>query len=107
MSEIARLQVEIVVKRLAQKEIKLVVGKDVIAWLAKEGYDPHYGARPMKRLIQNKILTPVASMIVTNGVREGGGVAVSMKNGEVVFDVKKGKGRAKKSSVRPYKTVEA
>ncbi|KKS85741.1 MAG: ATP-dependent chaperone ClpB [Parcubacteria group bacterium GW2011_GWA2_43_11] len=107
VSEIAKLQINIVVKRLAQKEINLSVGKDVLEWLAKEGYDPHYGARPMKRLIQNKILTPVASMIVTNGVREGGAIAVSMKNTEVVFDVKKGRGKAKKSSVRPYKNVEA
>ena len=107
VSEIAKLQIEIVVKRLAQKEITLTVGKDVLEWLAKEGYDPHYGARPMKRLIQNKILTPVASMIVTNGVREGGAITVSMKNTEVVFDVKKGRGKAKKSSVRPYKNVEA
>ena len=107
VSEIAKLQIEIVVKRLAQKEISLTVGKDVLEWLAKEGYDPHYGARPMKRLIQNKILTPVASMIVTNGVREGGAITVSIKNTEVVFDVKKGRGKAKKSSVRPYKNVEA
>ena len=70
--EIAEMQIGIVVKRLAEREIKLEVGKEVVEYLAKEGYDPHYGARPMKRLIQNKILTPVASMIVTNGVKEGG-----------------------------------
>ncbi len=106
VSKIAELQIDIVVKRLAQKEINLKVSKDVIKWLAKEGYDPHYGARPMKRLIQNKILTPVASMIVTNGVREGGTVAVSMKNKEMVFDVKKGRGKPKKSSIKPYQKVE-
>lgn len=105
VKEIAKLQIDIVVKRLALKEIVLQVGEDVVDWLAKEGYDPHYGARPMKRLIQNKILTPVASMIVTSGVREGGSVTVGMKNGEVEFEVKKGKGKAKKSTMRPYKTV--
>ncbi len=105
--EIAKLQIDIVVKRLEQKEIKLVVKKDVLEWLAKEGYDPHYGARPMKRLIQNKILTPVASMIVTNGVQEGGSVTASMKKDEIVFDVKKGRGKPKKSTIRPYQKVEA
>jgi ATP-dependent Clp protease ATP-binding subunit ClpB len=102
VKEIAKLQIDIVVERLKQKEISLTVTKEVINWLAKEGYDPHYGARPMKRLIQNKILTPVASMIVTNGVREGGAVAVSMKKGEIGFDVRKGRGRPKQSTVKPY-----
>ncbi len=101
--EIAKLQINIVVERLKHKEIALNVGDDVVEWLAKEGYDPHYGARPMKRLIQNKILTPVASMLVTSGVQEGGVVTVSMKNDEVAFDVKKGRGRPRKSSIQPKK----
>jgi len=105
VKEIAKLQIDIVVKRLEQKEITLTVTKEVINWLAKEGYDPHYGARPMKRLIQNKILTPVASMIVTNGVREGGAVAVSMKKGEIGFDVRKGRGKARPSKVKPRQTA--
>ncbi len=46
-------------------------------------------------------------MIVTNGVREGGIVSVSMKNGEIGFDVKKGRGRPKKSSINPYQKIEA
>lgn len=100
--DIARMQIEIVVKRLLQRDIMLSVTDEVTEYLAKEGYDPHYGARPMKRLIQNKILTPVASMLVTNGVKEGGTVSVSIKNGEVVFDVKKGRGKAKPSTILPY-----
>jgi ATP-dependent Clp protease ATP-binding subunit ClpB len=104
--QIARLQIGIVVKRLAQREISLTVSEAVIEHLAKEGYDPHYGARPMKRLIQNKILTPVASMIVTNGVLEGGSVAVDIKDGEFTFDVKKGRGHAKRSPIKPYQVAE-
>jgi len=104
--EIAGMQIDVVKKRLEEKEIKLTVTKDVIEYLAKEGYDPHYGARPMKRLIQNKILTPVASMIVTNGVKEGGSVAVSMKKGEVSFAVKKGRGKARPSSIKPYMNTQ-
>jgi ATP-dependent Clp protease ATP-binding subunit ClpB len=102
---IAKNQIEIVVKRLAQKSIKLAVTDAVVDHLAEEGYDPHYGARPMKRLIQNKILTPVASMLVTNGVMAGGSVTVDIKNGEYAFDVKKGRGKARPSSIRPYAPV--
>ncbi len=104
--EIAEMQIEVVKKRLEDKEIKFKVTKDVIKFLAKEGYDPHYGARPMKRLIQKKILTPVASMLVTNGVKEGGAVSVSIKKGEIAFDVKKGRGKAKPSTVKPYEIAE-
>jgi ATP-dependent Clp protease ATP-binding subunit ClpB len=103
--DIARMQLDIIVKRLAKKEINLTVSEAVIEYLGKEGYDPHYGARPMKRLIQNKILTPVASLMVTNGVLEGGSINVDLKNNEFTFDVKKGRGKAKLSSVRPYQVA--
>jgi len=103
--DIARMQIDVVVKRLAHKEITLTVNDDVVEYLAKEGYDPHYGARPMKRLIQNKILNPVATMLVTNGVQEGGAVSVGMKGEEMTFDVKKGRGRAKVSSIQLNETV--
>ncbi|MEK7125927.1 MAG: hypothetical protein AAB835_00355, partial [Patescibacteria group bacterium] len=48
-----------------------------------------YGARPLRRKIQDKILTPIASLMVEQGVMEGGTVTVSIKNDEPHFDVKK------------------
>lgn len=91
--EIAKMQIDQVVSRLREKEIDLSVSEAVLAYLAKEGYDPQYGARPMRRLIQTKILTPVAGMMVSKNVMEGGTVNVDLKNGEFTFDVKKGRGR--------------
>jgi ATP-dependent Clp protease ATP-binding subunit ClpB len=91
VGDIVRIQVELVMKRLAEKEITLEVSKTAYEFLAKEGYNPQYGARPLKRLIQNKILTPVAGMMISKGVLKGGTVTVDVKNGEFVFDVKKGK----------------
>jgi ATP-dependent Clp protease ATP-binding subunit ClpB len=105
ISQIALMQIDIVVKRLIAKGITLKVTDKALAYLAKEGYDPHYGARPMKRLIQNKILTPVASMIVTNGVTNGGSVTVDVKGDEFTFDVKKGRGKPKPSTIKPYEVV--
>ena len=95
--DIARMQIELVVKRLAQKNIALSVTEAAMEHLAKEGYDPHYGARPMKRLIQTKILTPVASMMVGQNVMDGGSILVDFKNGEFAFDVKKGRGTKRAS----------
>jgi len=88
--QIVEKQVALVQERLLGKEIKLTVSSDVFEYFAKEGYNPQYGARPLKRLIQTKILTPLASMMISKGVMEGGAVAVSVgKNGEFEFDVKK------------------
>lgn len=92
--EIVKIQVDVVKGRLAAKEIKLDISETVLSYLGKEGYNPQYGARPLKRLIQNKILTPVASLMISQGVMKGGEICVDMKNGksgEFTFDVKKGK----------------
>ena len=69
---------------------------EVLDYLGKQGYEPQYGARPLKRLIQSKILTPVASLMISNGVMEGGSVRVDIKDGEFTFDVKKNKRSARK-----------
>ncbi len=95
IKRIVDMQVKIVEDRLKGKDITLEIKPDVYAYLAKQGYDPHYGARPLKRLIQTKILTPVASFMVSQGVMEGGTVSVGVKPGktgaeaEFVFEVKK------------------
>jgi ATP-dependent Clp protease ATP-binding subunit ClpB len=92
---IVEMQVQEVRLRLAGKEIILSVTDEVYDYLAKEGYDPKFGARPLKRLIQSKILTPVASMMVGQGMLKGGTVKVSMKKDKLSFDVtKKGSTRS-------------
>jgi len=103
IASIVDLQVADVVERLAKKEIQLTVAKEVCDYLAKEGYDPKFGARPLRRLIQSKILTPVANLMVGEGVLQGGTVKVSMKNGELDFEVKKKSrgGQTKKASSKP------
>lgn len=90
---IVSIELEKVKERLVEKDIKLEFAESVIEYLAKEGYNPQYGARPLKRLIQNKILNSVASLIIEQGVMRGGTVSVSFntKTGEFTFDVKKGK----------------
>ncbi len=95
---IVGMQVDIVRERLHNKEIELTVSEEVLEFLAQQGYDPKFGARPLKRLIQSKILTPVASMMVSEGMLQGGTVSVTMKNGEFSFDVKRKKTRARKAN---------
>ncbi|MBI5004374.1 AAA family ATPase [Candidatus Kaiserbacteria bacterium] len=105
IADIVRMQVNIVAKRLEEKQITLVFTPAALAQLAKDGYSPQYGARPLKRIIQTKILTPVANMMIARGVMEGGSVSVDFKNEAFTFDVRKGPERVR--SVRSRAKVTA
>ncbi len=89
LTRIVDTQVEEVMKRLAHKRIALSLAPEVRTWLADNGYNPQYGARPLRRTIQDRILTPLASLMVDQGLMEGGTVAVTIKNGEPHFTVTK------------------
>jgi ATP-dependent Clp protease ATP-binding subunit ClpB len=89
LAQIVDTQVEEVVKRLSHKRIALVLSPEVKGWLAERGYNPQYGARPLRRTIQDTLLTPLASMMINEGVTEGGTVFISIRNNEPHFDVKK------------------
>jgi len=91
ITKIVEIQVGHVRERLAAKNIGLEMTPAVLDYLAKEGYNPQYGARPLKRIIQNKILTPVASKIIDRTVIDGSTVLVDIKDGELIFDVKRPK----------------
>ena len=92
--KIVEIQVSEIVKRLADKQIELVMSPTVLDYLAKEGYNPQYGARPLRRLIQSRILTPVANLLIGQSVAKGGTIVVGLKASaaatqEFTFDVKK------------------
>ncbi len=89
LARIVENQVEEVMKRLSLKKIALVIEPEVRSWLAEKGYNPQFGARPLRRTIQDKILTPLASMMLAQGLMEGGQVTVSIRNGEPYFEVRK------------------
>ncbi len=93
LAKIVDTQVEEVMKRLTQKRISLSFLPGVREWLAEKGYNPQYGARPLRRTIQDKILTPLASLMVDQGLMEGGMVTVSIKNDEPHFEVKRATSR--------------
>ncbi|KKP98266.1 MAG: ATP-dependent chaperone ClpB, partial [Candidatus Nomurabacteria bacterium GW2011_GWA1_36_15] len=89
--KIVDLRLKVVKDRLWAKDIDFKISDEALSYLAKEGYDPHYGARPLNRLIQNKILNPVASYIISNDVKKGDAISVSIKNNELLIETKRGK----------------
>ena len=103
--KIVDLRIGVVRDRLTTKGIGFQISEDALGYLAKEGYNPHYGARPLNRLIQNKILNQVASYIISNGVKKNDTVFVSVKNGELLIETKKGKVKSS-ISVKSKKSVK-
>ena len=78
LARIVEIQLEGLRKRLAERRITLEVTEAARAWLARVGYDPVFGARPLKRAIQREVETPVARLIVAGQVRDGDTVRVDV-----------------------------
>ena len=87
--DIVDMKISVVRARLLEKGVNLEISSEALSYLAKEGYDPHYGARPLNRLIQNKILNQVASFIISKGVKKGDTVYVTMSLSELVIEMKR------------------
>jgi len=77
MSAIVEIQLGRLKALLADRNVSLDVGEDAKAWLAEAGYDPTYGARPLKRVIQRSLQNPLASMLLEGAIAEGETVHVS------------------------------
>src|SRR5713101_6879376 len=85
IKSIAKIQLGFVEKRLAQMDIKLEVSDATLAELAKTGFDPVYGARPLKRAIQAQIENPLAMEILEGRFASKDKVKVDCKSGKFVF----------------------
>ncbi|HOW60306.1 MAG TPA: ATP-dependent chaperone ClpB [Candidatus Moranbacteria bacterium] len=85
LQQIVDLQINIVQKRLGEKNIKLKISNEAKMYLTQKGYDPIYGARPLKRIIQNEILDELALQIIEKKIAEGDTVNVKLENGKIAF----------------------
>lgn len=93
INDIVTIQLNLVRDRLSDKNLTLIVSPQAMKLLAKEGYDPHYGARPLKRVIQNKILNPVAELVLAGKAKDGGKITFDTKGKEIVMDFEPNKKR--------------
>ena len=104
IKQIVHIRMAVVVERLLGKGITLEVSDEAYEYLAKEGYNPHYGARPLNRIIQSKILNPVAAFIISNNIKKGDSVTVAMKNNELVIEMKKSRTKRASSVISRQRT---
>jgi ATP-dependent Clp protease ATP-binding subunit ClpA len=108
------LQLEL---QLADQNVHIQFDSDARAWLSEKGYDKLYGARPMSRLIQEKIKQPLAEELLFGKLSSGGEVHVTVKDGQPSFELtpappkvkaaKKAKPAAKKAKPAPEASPEA
>jgi ATP-dependent Clp protease ATP-binding subunit ClpB len=82
--KIVEIQLERLRSRLAERRITLALSPAALGHLGERGYDPVYGARPLKRLIQQELETPIARLIVKGELRDGDTASVDEKNGAVI-----------------------
>ena len=86
IENIVKLQLDIVAQRLiSQRGLKLSVSKKARQYLAKKGFDPKYGARPLKRLIQHEILDELAMQIVSKEITEGQRIKIDANNDKITI----------------------
>ncbi len=90
IEKILDIQMKNLGARMEGLGIKVELGKAAKALLAKDGYDPLYGARPLKRVIVKEIETPVSKMIVAGDLAEGSTLKIDAAKGSLKFDVVKG-----------------
>jgi ATP-dependent Clp protease ATP-binding subunit ClpB len=85
LKKIVDIQLHRLTKRLEQQKIRLELSDSAKAFIAREGYDPVYGARPLKRVIQKQILDPLSLDILERKFHEGQTIRADEKDGTIVF----------------------
>ncbi|MFY8209419.1 MAG: AAA family ATPase, partial [Caulobacter sp.] len=85
MGDIVRIQLQRVEKLLADRRMALALDAEALNWLADKGYDPVYGARPLKRVIQKELVDPIAKKLLAGEIEDGGVIAVGVEDSQLSF----------------------
>ena len=86
ISKIIELQLSLIDKRLDKQGLKIKISSEVIEFISAEGYDPIYGARPLKRAIQRHLLDPLSMSLLNGDFESGDTINVSLHSGSLKFD---------------------
>ena len=86
MKGIVDIQLARLRKMLDDRQIVFEIDDDGLAWLANAGYDPVYGARPLKRVIQRSLQNPLANRILEGKIHDGDRIKVSVVDGQLAIN---------------------
>ena len=87
LGEIVKIQLARVIKRLEAQGLNLDLSDAALEQLATEGYDPAYGARPLKRVIQNRLLDPLSLDLLDGKFKDGDTITVDIRDGQYTFNL--------------------
>jgi ATP-dependent Clp protease ATP-binding subunit ClpB len=85
LKEIVEKETAVLASRLAERKLTLELTDNAKALIAKEGFDPTYGARPIKRTIQKLVIDPLAQKVLMGEFKEGDTILVDAQDGKIVF----------------------
>lgn len=85
LGQIIEIQMDRLRKRLAERQITLMVSDKAKAKLVEDGYDPAFGARPLKRTIQKELETPIARKLLDGSVKDGQKIQVDLSGDKLTF----------------------
>ncbi|AWJ86879.1 ATP-dependent chaperone ClpB (plasmid) [Azospirillum sp. TSH58] len=105
MGGIVKIQLGRLIRMLADRDITLEVDEAATQWLAEAGYDPVYGARPLKRVIQRELQNPLATMILEGRVADGQTVKVGAEGGELTINGLPVSAQVRSAATQPVTTV--
>jgi ATP-dependent Clp protease ATP-binding subunit ClpB len=97
MDKIVEIQLKRLEKLLADRKITLDLDETAINWLADKGYDPAYGARPLKRVMQKELQDPLAEKILGVEIKDGSTVVVTSGSDRLIFRAKAGAAKAEEA----------
>jgi len=85
IKEIVKIQLNNLKSQLIEKGIKLVIKDEALDWISESGYDPYYGARPVKRIIQKEVLNELSKTILSGKIDSNHNVVMDIFDGKIVF----------------------
>ena len=85
MNDIVRIQLQSVVKSLAAQDIKMTASEEAIDWIAQLGFDPQFGARPVKRVIQRQVLNELSKQLLADTIQKDKEIVLDMFDKKLVF----------------------
>jgi ATP-dependent Clp protease ATP-binding subunit ClpB len=85
--KIIDIQLKLMVDRIKDRGLTVQLEPEAIEYLAEVGYDPNFGARPLKRTIQREIMDPLAMKILTSEIKDGQNIVVKREKDHLIFEV--------------------
>jgi ATP-dependent Clp protease ATP-binding subunit ClpB len=89
MGDIVKIQLKQLDKLLKERGLNLEISEDAMTWLGEKGYDPVYGARPLKRVIRKELQNKLANMILQDQLQEGDTLKADLKEGQIYLESNK------------------